>query len=302
MTDKVVNQVLILALMMGLGIFLRKRGVFNDAVRKGMADLLIYVTMPLMVIAAFNFPLDSTLLHHAGAVFLASTLIHLVLILVSRVLFLRFDADRQRVLRFATVFSNCGFVGLPVVQGLYGDIGVFYASIFNLPFNILIWSWGVALFSGERKFGPTVRALAVNIPLLSIVVGFLIFLFSIHLPYPIQKTCEGVGAMTTPLSMFIIGSMLADVHPRDIFRGLDVYYVAIIKLIIAPLLCLLAFKALHVDRTLTGVCVALIAMPTASIIGVFAERYNSNAATASRCAFLTTILSLLTLPLILSCL
>lgn len=300
MADKVVTQVLILALMMGLGIFLRKRGIFNDAVRKGMADLLIYVTMPLMVIAAFNFPLDTTLLHNAGAVFLASSVIHLVLIALSRLLFVRFDAGQQKVLRFATVFSNCGFVGLPVVQGLYGNIGVFYASIFNLPFNVLIWSWGVMLFSGQRGTRETLRALAVNIPLLSIVVGFLIFLFGIHLPAPLQKTCEGVGAMTTPLSMFIIGSMLADVHPRDIFRGYEVYYVSIIKLIAAPLLCYFALRALNVDRTLMGVCVALIAMPTASIIGVFAERYENNAAIASRCAFLTTILSLLTLPGILS--
>lgn len=300
MNDKVVDQVLILGLMMGLGIILRKRGIFSDPVRKAMGDMLINVTMPLMVIGAFNFNRSPEMLRNAGTVFVAAFVIHVVLIIASRLLYAHIDGDKQRIFRFATVFSNAGFVGLPVVQGLYGNLGLFYASIFQIPFNILMWSWGIMLFSGDRKISSMLRALAHNIPLLSIFVGLILFLCSIHLPFPLQKTCESVGGMTPPLSMFIIGSMLADVKPRDIFLGFDVYYLSVIKLIVAPVVCYVGLRAAHADHLLTAVCVVLIAMPTASIIGVFAERYEADPDTASRCAFLTTVLSLLTLPCILS--
>ena len=100
--------------------------------------------------------------------------------------------------------------------------------------------------------------------------------------------------------MFIIGALLADVSLRAVLGGLDVYYMSLIKLVAAPLACFEALKFAGADRTLRYVCVLLVAMPTASMIGIFAERYDGDKATASRAAFLTTVLSLVTIPLILN--
>lgn len=295
MNTQVVTQVEILALMMLVGVILRKLQIATDAFKKGMADLLINFAMPMMIVASFNFTPDPSLVRNAWLVLAASFAIHIALIVLSAVFYFRFQGERKRIFSFATVFSNCGFVGLPVVQGLYGDVGVFYASIFSIPFNLLIWSYGISLFSGERDLRGMCRNVA-NMPLLSALFGLLLLTFSIKLPLPVLKTCEGIGGMTTPLSMFIIGSMLADVKLRDIFSGLDVYYMSVIRLIVVPVLCMLVLRALGADPLMVNVCVVLVAMPAASIIGVFADRYDSDRATASRCAFLTTILSLLTLP------
>lgn len=299
MNGNAVDQVIILALLMLLGAILRKCAIITDAVNKGMADLLVNVSMPMLMVASFNFQATPQMLRNAGMVLLCSTLIHVALIVLCWLVYARFKGERKRIFSFATIFSNSGFVGLPVVQGLYGNMGVFYASIYSIPFNIFIWSYGVTLFSGQKDWRSTGRNL-VNMPLISTAVGLLLFLCSIHLPNPVQKTCVIVGGMTTPLSMFIIGSMLANVHPRDIFRGLDVYFLSVMRLIVAPLLTYLGLRYAGVEPLLLDVCVVLIAMPTASIVGVFAERYNSNRALASRCAFLTTILSLFTLPIVLA--
>lgn len=196
-------------------------------------------------------------------------------------------------------FSNCGFVGYPVIQGIYGSVGVFYTSIFTIPFNLFMYSYGVMLFTGEKSFKNMKKNL-INMPLISILLGTIIFLFSIRLPEPVINTLGSIGNMTTPLSMFIIGAMLADVSVKDVFKDLTIYYVNFIKLIAAPILIYFLLKFLDADKTLLYICVILVSMPTASLIGVLAERYNVNKAIASKCAFLTTIMSLFTIPAVLS--
>jgi predicted permease len=106
--------------------------------------------------------------------------------------------------------------------------------------------------------------------------------------------------MTTPLSMFIIGAMLADVKLKDMFNDFPVYYANFIKLIAAPIIVYFALRLLGAEKTLLYICVILASMPTASLIGVLAERYNVNKEIASKCAFLTTILSMITIPAVIS--
>lgn len=295
MNTKVFDQVLVLALMLSIGVLLRKRQLITDPVRKGLVELLMNVTMPLLIVSSFNFRFSAELLRNAGVVFGASFAIHLSLALLSRLIYCRFEAGKRRMLSFSTVFSNCGFVGYPVVQGLFGGVGVFYTSIFTIPVNLFMWTYGVMLFTGRRDWRGLLRNFW-NPPLIATVFGMLIFFFSLQLPAPVLRTCESVGAMTTPLSMFIIGAMLADVELRDVLASLDVYYLSIVKLLVAPILCLLLLRLWGADPLLTGVCVVLVAMPTATLVGVLAEKYDGDRSLASRCAFLTTVFSLLSIP------
>jgi malate permease and related proteins len=297
--SNVIDQVLVLTLMAVVGVVVRKTGVVTDALRKGMVDLLVNVSLPFLIIGSFNFPFSMGMLKNAGVVLGYSVAIHAVLIALSAVVYFRYDHSRRRLLSFATVFSNSGFVGIPVVQGLYGGLGVFYASIFAIPYNFLMFSYGVMLFTGERDLRATLRNL-VNPPLISTGVGLLIFLLSIHLPTVVVRTCTVVGGMTVPLSMFVIGSMLADVKLKDVFSGVDVYYLAAIKLIVAPVLIYKLFMLCGADHVQASVCVLLVAMPTATMVGVFAEKYDGDRMMASRCAFLTTVLSMVTIPGILA--
>lgn len=295
----VTEQIIILTLLMGTGIALRKGGILSDTLVSGLTSLLLNLTMPALILASFALPFSPAMLAHAGAVLLYSTLIHIGLIALSWAAYWRFAGKRRATLQFATIFSNCGFVGYPVAQGVFGSVGVFYTSIFTIPFNLILWSYGLMLFTGERNWKSLIRS-TLNPPTLCIFAGFFLFLFSVPYPAALLKTLQITGGMTTPISMFIIGALLADVSLREVLGGLDVYFMSLIKLVAAPLLCFGALKLIGADPTLAYVCVLLVAMPTASMIGIFAERYDGDKATASRAAFLTTVLSVVTIPLILN--
>ncbi|WP_066022418.1 MULTISPECIES: AEC family transporter [Clostridium] len=299
MNTNVINQVTMLTLMMIVGIILRKAKIITDEVNKALSTILINVTMPCMILYSFNFKFSMSMLKNAIMILFYSIAIHVFLIVLSKLLYFKSEDSKKKVFEFATIFSNCGFVGYPVVQGIFGNVGVFYTSIFTIPFNVFMWSYGIMIFTGEKDLKKVWKNV-VNIPLISIFLGVLMFIFSVPLPKVLTQTLSSIGNMTTPISMFIIGAMLADVELKEVFKGLDVYYMNFIKLIGAPLLVYLILKLLGTNNIVLCICVILVAMPTGSLVGVFAERYNGNKAVASKCVFLTTVLSMITIPAIMA--
>lgn len=281
------------------GIALRKIRILTDELVSGLTRLLLNLTMPCMILFSFSLPYSHAMLAGAAIVLIASTAIHLGLILIGTIIYRGFKPATRHVLQFSTVFSNCGFVGYPVAQGVFGTLGVFYTSIFTVPFNILMWSYGILLFTGEKNPKALMRNL-VNAPTIAIAAGFILFVFSIPYPKPVLQTLSMVGSITTPISMFIIGALLADVRLNEVLTGWDVYYMSVWKLILAPLMCYGVMRLMGTDQTITYLCVLLVAMPTASMVGILAERYNADKAAASRSAFITTVLSVVTIPLLLA--
>lgn len=285
--------------MMMIGVVLRVRKIITNHINKGLSNILMNLTLPFMIIYSFNFEFSREMMKNAIMIFCYSIGIHIILIVLSKLAYFKFDDSKKKIFKFATIFSNCGFVGFPIVQGIFGNIGVFYTSIFTIPFNIFMWSYGVMLFTGESDI-KSIKKNLINPALICTLLGIIIFLFSIKLPEPILSTLGSIGNMTTPISMFIVGSMLADVKLKEIFRGLDIYYLNFVKLIVAPIIVYILLKLLKVDETLLYICVIMVAMPTASLIGVFSEKYNVDKLTASKCAFLTTVLSIITIPVIMA--
>lgn len=291
------NSVIILFLIMIVGFVIRKAGVLNEPLNKGLSGLLINVTLPFMIIASFNMEYDSELMMKALKILLYSILIHAILYFVSYIFFFKFKKDKQAVLRFTATFSNTGFMGFPILGSIYGPIGVFYASIFNIPFNIFIWSLGVMLFTGKSDI-KSIRKTVINPALIAVIIGIIIFRFSIKLPVPVTKSVKMIGDITTPLSMIIIGSMLANMKIKDIFSDLSIYYGAIIRLIVVPTIIYFVLTMFGVDELIVGICVILEAMPAAVITAIIAEKYEGNALYASQNVFISTVLSVITIPAI----
>ncbi|OPJ59399.1 AEC family transporter [Clostridium oryzae] len=299
MNINVINQIIILTIMMLVGVGLRKTKIVTDEVEKGLSSILMNLTLPCMIIYSFNFSFSINMLKKAVLILFYSIGIHIFLIILSKIAYFKLKDSKKSVFTFATVFSNCGFVGFPIVQGVFGNIGVFYTSVFTIPFNIFMWSYGVMLFTGERNL-KSIKKNLMNPPLMCTLLGVAIFLFSIKLPVPVLNTLRSIGNMTTPIAMFIVGSMLANVKLKEVFKGGDIYYLNFVKLIAAPMLVYFILLILGCNRTLLYICVIMVAMPTASLIGVFAERYNGDRVSASKSAFLTTVLSVITIPVIMS--
>jgi malate permease and related proteins len=293
----VVNQVLILFIVIIIGIIAKKKNYLSKEVNKGLSDILLNITLPLLVVSSFTAKYSKDMFINIGKVFIFSMLINIILIVLSKIIFSKFPKNERNILKFATVFSNCGFMGFPVLESLYGKTAVFYGSIFNITFNLFMFTYGIMLFTSKKDIINFKRIL-INPVIICTGIGLLIFRFSIKLPIPIDKTINMVGSMTTPLSMLIIGAMLADINIKEAVLGYKVYLVSLLRLIIAPIITLLILKLLSVDGLILNVLVVIQSMPSAATAAVFTEKYGGDESLTSRCILMTTVFSIITIPLI----
>ncbi len=297
MTNYVIDQVIILSLIMLVGVYAKRKNIITKEASSSFSSLLLNITLPCLLVSSFNYSYSPDMLIKARTIFIYSLIIHIFLILISKIFVLRFPEKSQKVLRFVTIFSNCGFMGYPVLEGLFGKIGIFYGAVFNIPFNIFMLSAGVMIYTGKKDL-KTLKSVLVHPGIIATVIGFCMFAFSIKIPSTLYKALSSVGSITTPLSMIIVGIMLAEVKIKDIFSGFLVYYGSVIRLIIVPFLTFLILKFLKADHLLLQISVVIEAMPAAVLASVFAEKYGADTALASRSVFITTIISMITIPVV----
>ena len=295
--SQLVNQVIVLFIIMAVGFYAKKKKYLNNAVDTGMSELLINITLPFMIVTSFNIKYEAAMISNAQKILLYSFIIHIGIIFISKVLFFKLPKNKQQVFRFITIFSNVGFMGYPVLESIYGGVGVFYAAIFNIPFNLLVWTVGVMLYTGEKDFKSIRKAMA-NPALIAVFIGLVLFVFSIRLPLPIETSLKLVGSTTTPLSMLVVGSMLAEMKIQDIFSDFSIYYATLVRLLIVPMIVYVVLKLIKADEMLLNICVILQAMPAAVSAAIIAEKYGGDSLLASKCIFITTIVSGITIPIV----
>jgi predicted permease len=293
----IISQVATLFLIMVVGFIARKAKVINAEGNKGLTGLLINITAPFLALSSFQFAFSKQMLAEAGTVLLFAVGAHLFAILFGKLLYRRMPDATGKVLHFITVFSNCGFIGYPVAGSFFGERGIFLASIYNAVFNLLVWTYGVFIFTGKTGRDAFRRALG-NPGIIAVFLGMLLFLFSLKLPEPVAQALQIVGAMTTPLAMLIVGSMLTEVKPASLFSGVAVYWGSMVRLVVMPLLALLGLKLLGVKGVVLGVCILMVAMPAATLAAPLADQYGGDGVLASRVIFISTVLSMVTIPLL----
>lgn len=280
-----------------VGVYARKKDILSKEASKSFSNFLTNITLPCLLISSFNYSYSEDMIAKARIMFVYSIIIHIILIFASRVLTFKYPENSKKVLRFATIFSNCGFMGYPVLESLFGKIGIFYGAIFNIPFNIFMFSVGVMIYTGKKDL-KTLKEVLVNPGIIATTLGLIIFSFSIKLPYPLFTAMSIVGSMTTPLSMIIVGAMLSEIRLKDIFSGTLVYYASFLRLIAVPFLTLGILKLLNADKLLMQIAVIIEAMPAAVLASVLAEKYGADTALASRSVFISTIISMITIPFV----
>jgi predicted permease len=296
--NPIMHQASILFLIMAVGFYAKKRRILTNDLIKGLTELLLNITVPLLTIASFHFDFSHKLLQNIGVIFAGSFGIHTLAFFLSKILFTRYPQNEKKVLQFSTVFSNCAFMGFPVLVSIYGKIGILYGSVYVVPFTIFLWSAGILIYSG-KKDSKSLWRIILNPGIVAVIIGLFIFSFSVKLPAPIYQAIDLIGSMTTPLAMIIIGAMLASLKLKEVFGGLAVYYGTVIRLLLTPILALGILKLLGMKGVLLGVCVIATAMPTAANTVIFAEKFNGDATFASRIVFVSTLFSMLTIPALL---
>lgn len=294
----VFNQVLILFLIMFVGFIAKKTGIINDAVSKKLSELLLKITNPLLVLSAFQMDFSPDIMNNVLLVFIFAVVANLVSILLGQVLFVRQKNEIKKIMKFTAVYSNCGFMGFPVLESLFGRTGILYGSIYVAVFNIFLWTNGMAIFSSSEKLNrDSIKKIVLNPGIITVLIGIVLFMLSIRLPGPVAEAVDLVGSMTIPLSMLIVGATVAGSRFKELFRGWDIYYITAVRLVLMPLIAFAALKILGFPEMLMTICVLLIAMPAAATTTIFAELYDSDSVFASRVVVFTTLASIATLPL-----
>lgn len=277
-----------------IGVLISKTKVLKPEGRSSYIGLLINVTLPCMILNAFMQDVSLAELIAAGQAMLLSAACCMMAWLLSKLLWRRKAPEKRAVLEFATMFSNAGNAGLPIVSLVFGTKGVFYASFYLIPIRVLMWTVGVSLFiTGEKQ--SRWKTLLLNPSLLAVFVGLPLMLLQVKLPAVLSTAVSNVGAMTGPLSMMIIGASLADIKPRDTLEK-DVFLVSGVRLILVPMLAMAGMRLLNVEPLLWQVAVTLLAMPAAANTAILAEMYGRDHTFAAKCVFISTILSFITVP------
>lgn len=292
-----INEVIILALIMMVGVFARKKNIIKKETTNDLSNLLVNITLPALLVSSFDYTYSVKMLTEIKRIFIYSFIINLAIIFLSKFLTLKYDKESSKIIRFATTFSNSGFMGYPVLGGLFGKIGIFYGAIFNMVMNIVMFTIGITIYS-EKGNIRDLKGVILNPAIISTILGFLMFLFSIKLPHVLITTISTVGSMTTPLSMIIVGAMLAEIKLKDIFRGTVVYYLCFLRLVLAPTLSIIILRLIKADSLMLQISVVIEAMPVAVLSPILAQKYNSDRELASRSVFITTIVSVITIPVI----
>ncbi|MGN0984348.1 MAG: AEC family transporter [Gemmiger sp.] len=293
MTDLIDLQITIF-LLMGAGYVMTRWGILPISARKPLTDLVIDFILPCNIIVSFMMEFDLTVLAACLVVLLVSVGIQLFTTAAGRLFYPRAKGDEVPVLQYATLVSNAGFLGSPIVEGLYGAQGLLYASIYLIPQRIMMWSAGVSCFTGIRGKG-VVKKVLTHPCIVAVAIGLVLMLSQAPLPGGLEKTLRLASGCNTALSMIVIGNILAEVDPRTVISRQSLWYCAV-RLLLLPLLVLAACRLLALDSLVSAVSTVLAGMPAAATTAILAAKYGRGEHFAVSLVFLSTLLSLVTIP------
>lgn len=289
-------QMLVLFGILLIGYIAAKAGGMTVETNKSLSLIVSSLTTPLLILSSVLSGARPLSNPDVLKLTLIAFAIHFVLIGLAKLLprLFRAEGNQAGVYQFLLIFSNVGFIGYPVIDALFGTEYRFYATVFVLAFQLFCWTYGVSLLSGEKMRMDAKTFLKPTI--VSAVLAYLIYFLDIPCPTVLYEITDKIGSMTTPLAMLIIGCSLAQLPIREIFNKWQIYVLCLIKMIVLPLLgwCILRL-VLH-DESLLGVTTVILAMPTATNATIISYRYGGDEKLASAGVFLTTLLSVLTIP------
>ena len=294
--SRMINTQLLLFLYMLCGVIVAKLKIIRNDNRQVLVRLLMDVAMPMMVLAAFNKKTTAEEIKASFLVMLIALAGCVVSGLIGRVVWRKEPENKRKVLMYASMFSNAGNAGLPILKLVFDDVGVFLGSMYLIPPRILQWTVGLGFFVKPEK-GGWVKNVLLNPMVVTIYIGALLMATGWQIPGVFGTAISNLGSMTAPLSMILIGATLSSMDLRMLLDK-SVLLVSLLRLLVFPMLFAVGLKWLGTDLTTMNICVILLAMPAASNTAAMAERYGGDYVFASACVSVTTLLSVLTVPLI----
>ncbi len=288
------NQIIKMFVMMAVGYVLYRRKVVDDNTTAKLSNILLMVATPCTLITSFNQEYSAEKLSGLLLAFGLSIAIYLLNIVLASLLCKKDDPTG----RFCVIFSNAGFIGIPLVTGMYGIEAVFYLSPYIVCFYLFVWTVGVILMSGKKEEASP-KKLVTNPCIWAMLVGIIVFLLPVKPPAPIMDAVSMMGNLNTPLAMLVLGAYLAKTNLLDIFRSAKAYRISFYRLLLLPGVEMLLLSLLPDAYKQIGMIILLgAAAPVGALAPVFAQMYNRDTNEGAQIVSLSTILSIITMPLL----
>jgi len=294
------TQVAIMFGLMAVGwVAYRARWLGTEALR-GLTNLLLFLVAPSVTIQAFQRPFDAGRLRTIGIVFVIDLVAFAITIAVARALMNRRlvpDPAMRVALQFGTVYSNAGFIGIPLTQALLGSDGVFYAVTYVAAYTVFVWTHGISLFGHEHvRASMKIRRVLLNPGIISILIALPLYILSVHIPSPASDVVGYLAAMNTPLSMIVVGVNLAAFSLRSIFSDKFAWFGTLARNILVPALFILLLGLLPIDPVARMAILISVSTPVGAFLVIFSIRHDQDTQFATRLLCLSTLLCVITLP------
>lgn len=291
----VLQPVLTLFFMMGIGFIFTKLKLISPDFRRPLTSFVINLALPMFVLHNMNFDFDRQVLFNSVTMLGISLATYIVMTGLSLLYAKRSKLPESKLpaYQFGMVFSNVGFMGYPLIAGLFGAEAVFYTSIFNLVFEAFIWTYGVGVFRREGKLN--LKNL-VTPNLIALTLGMTLFLLNFRWPKVLADGIETVGRTATPISMIVIGMMLAEVRLRDMVNDYRPLVISAYRLVLIPAIATGLYWLVGLRGLNLAVPAMLMSTPIAAYGAILASHYKKDFREATRLIIISTILSLITIP------
>lgn len=288
-----------LLILVGFGV--RKFNWVDKEASKKLSDLILCVAQPFLLISSIvKTEYTPTALKEGGLIILLSFLLHVLsagfAFLCSRPLR---DKGESAILQYALIFENAAFYGFPVLAAVLPDKGLFWGAFYCIIFNILSWTYGMfVLRRANRSIKMNIKKVFVNFGTIPALIGILIFVLRIPLPEPVMNTMDYFAGLSTPISMLIIGGVLANLPFKKLFTNIKVYWLCLCKLVLFPVIVGSIVILLKLPRDIALFATLMASMPTAATTTVFGEKFGIKPEYSALCVGISTVISVVTIPLI----
>lgn len=294
-----IEIMVILFTIVVLGYALCKLGYMGDKFDQKLSSIVIDVTCPALILSSVmgaELPDRSLILPLLGIGFLTYILLLVFGFWVPR--FVAKSRDEQDMIGFALMFANVGFIGYPIVSAIFGPKAVFYAALLNIPNTFFIFTAGVMLVKGEHNMKSLSAKVLFSPAMIAAFVAALMVAFGVRTPDIIARPVTMVGNITIPAALMVIGSSMARLPLKEIIGSPKVYVASLLRLVVVPLSVYFLFRFCGVSDVINNINTVIIAMPVASYGTMFCLKYGRNPSLMTEMTFITTLGSILTIPLI----
>lgn len=293
------NQVIVMFLLLATGMLLYKIKMITDEGNRQMAGVVLYVVAPLLILDTYSMEYDATITKNMLWGFLLSAISITIGILVSYALKPGSKKESFPTERFTVIFTNCGFMGIPLAEAVFGAIGVIYCTTYITMFNLFVWTYGLALMRGKscekRSFKERIKPFLTP-TMFCIVIGLLVYFLQIPMPKQLKSAVGYISSMNTPLAMIVSGIYIAQGDLLGALKKGRVYIVSAMKCLVVPFFMIFVLLFLPFDEKLKTTILILSACPSGANGMLFANRFGGDAKTASNVFTVTTIISILCIP------